>query len=51
MSSISSESNGTARNDALADEYAPLRQLAHHFLGEKRVPGGPLGDGRGQLAE
>ena len=30
-------------------QQAPLRQFAHHLLGEERVPGGPLGDDRGQF--
>ena len=36
---------------ALTGQHAALRQLAHHLLGEKRVPGGPLGDDRRQLAD
>ena len=36
---------------ALAGQHAALRQLAHHLLGEKRVPRGPLGDDRRQLAD
>ncbi len=28
----------------LAGQHPALGQLAHHLLGEKRVPGGPLGD-------
>ena len=29
---------------ALAGQHPALGQLAHHLLGEERVPGGPLGD-------
>ena len=36
---------------ALAGQHPALGQLAHHLLGEKRVPGGPLDDDRGQLAD
>ncbi len=36
---------------ALTGQHPALGQLAHHFLGEKRVPGGPLGDDRRQLAD
>ena len=36
---------------ALAGQYPALGQLAHHLLGEERVPGGPLGDDRRQLAD
>ena len=36
---------------ALAGQYPALHQLAHHLLGEKRVPGGPFGDGGRQLAD
>ena len=36
---------------ALAGQHPALRQLAHHLLGEERVPGGPLGDDRRQLAD
>ena len=36
---------------ALAGQHPALGQLAHHLLGEKRVPGGPLGDDRRQLAD
>ena len=36
---------------ALTGQHPALRQLAHHLLGEKRVPGGPLGDDRRQLAD
>ena len=36
---------------ALAGQHAALDQLTHHLLGEKRVPGGPLGDDRRQLAD
>ena len=35
----------------LAGQHAALDQFAHHLLGEKRVPGGPLGDDRCQLAD
>ena len=30
---------------ALAGQHTALHQLAHDLLGEKRVPGGPFGDG------
>ena len=33
----------------LAGQHAALDQFAHHLLGEKRVPGSPLGDDRYQL--
>ena len=36
---------------ALTGQHPALHQLAHHLLGEKRVPGGPLGDDRCQLAD
>ena len=36
---------------ALTGQHPALHQLAHHLLGEKRVPGGPLGDDRRQLAD
>ena len=36
---------------ALAGQHPALHQLAHHLLGEERVPGGPLGDDRRQLAD
>ena len=36
---------------ALAGQHPALGQLAHHLLGEERVPGGPLGDDRRQLAD
>ena len=36
---------------ALTGQHAALHQLAHHLLGEERVPGGPLGDDRRQLAD
>ena len=32
-------------------QHTALHQLAHHLLGEKRVPGGPLGDDRRELAD
>jgi hypothetical protein len=35
----------------LAGQHAALGQLAHHLLGEKRVPGGPLGEGHRQLTD
>ncbi len=35
----------------LAGQHPALHQLAHHLLGEKRIPGGPLGDDRRQLAD
>ena len=35
----------------LTGQHAALGQLADHLLGEERVPGGPLGDGRRQLAD
>ena len=34
----------------LAGQHPALGQLAHHLLGEKRVPGGPLGDDCRQVA-
>ena len=36
---------------ALAGQHSALHQLAHHLLGEERVPGGPLGDDPRQLAD
>ena len=36
---------------ALTGQHPALGQLAHHLLGEERVPGGPLGDDRRQLAD
>jgi len=36
---------------ALAGQHAALRQLAHHLLGEERIPGSPVGDDRRQLAD
>ena len=35
----------------LTGQHPALHQLAHHLLGEERVPGGPLGDDRRQLAD
>ena len=35
----------------LAGQHAALGQLAHHLLGEERVPGGPLGDDHRQVAD
>ena len=35
----------------LAGQHPALGQLAHHLLGEERVPGGPLGDDRRQVAD
>ena len=32
-------------------QHPALGQLAHHLLGEKRIPGGPLSDDRRQLAD
>ena len=35
----------------LTSQHAALGQLAHHLFGEERVPGGPVGDDRRQLAD
>ena len=35
----------------LAGQHAALGQFAHHLLGEKRVPRGPVGDDRRQLTD
>ena len=35
----------------LTGQHPALHELAHHLLGEKRVPGGPVGDDRRQLAD
>ena len=32
-------------------QHTPLGQIAHHLLGEKRVPGGPFDDDGGQPAD
>ena len=36
---------------ALTGQHPALGQLAHHLLGEERVPGGPLGDESRELAD
>ena len=36
---------------ALAAQHTALRQLAHHLLGEERIPSSPVGDDRFQFAD
>jgi hypothetical protein len=36
---------------ALTGQHTALHQLAHHLLGEKRIPRGPVGDDRRQFAD